>query len=308
MEIKAKRIRSLDQYIGFVKRRTKLVIGLNRIERFRSILRDAGFTKNLEIGDSILPDASFGPVSRFNAEGRFQVHKNRPMETAFRMTEWHWREWRGRHDYEEMSKFVDVPYKRYPRTFIPPPSTELQVTATTKGQRLVVAAPIPFIKKNEALIQHTINLFLEIFGQCTVFYENLDEILKPPLRRLNWNVLPAGRWPWSRLQKELRPIIKEAAKGNRALIEDRFKTINGYEPEFVAIGKAGFRGYIVFAFPNKSAFVLESIYTDNATYVFDKKWERLSQMTKAQVLSNHLQKARFVHRAGWHAKIARLLR
>lgn len=307
MEIKAKRIRNLASYIGFIQRRTQLVIGLELKQKFRGILRDAGFAENLKLGDSILPAPTFGAISRFNADGKYEIHRDKPKETAYRMVEWHWKEWRGRYEREEKSRYVDVPYKRYPRTFMPPPSIELQITATTQGERIIVAPPVQYIKKNDELILHTINLFLEIFGQCAVFSGKLDEILKPSLKRLNWEILPPGRWPWTKLQKALRPIVKESARGNRPLIEDRFKTINGFGPEFVAVGKAGFRGYIVFAFPKKNTFVLESIYPDNATYVFDHQWEKLSQMTKAQILDEKLQKARLIHRTGWHKKVTRLL-
>ena len=223
------------------------------------------------------------------------------------MVEWHWREWRGRYDHEDMSKLVDVPYQRFPRTFIEPPSVEIQITSTTNRERIIITPTITYTRNNEEKIIHIINLFLEIFGKCTIYSENLERIVKPTIRRLNWRILPPGRWPWTRLEREIRPIIREADRGNRAMIEDRFRTINGYDPKFVAVGKAGFRGYIIFAFPSSKNYVLESIYPDNATYVFDSKWERLSKLTKAEVLNNSLQKARFIHRIGWHNKISHLL-
>jgi hypothetical protein len=306
MEIKGKRVRSLDKRFSFIKPRTQVIIGLERIDRFRSALESIGFASPIRIGDKVLPSPNCGPVSEFNAEGKYKIHKNRPMETAYRMVEWHWVEWHGP-DRVERSDWRDVPYQRYPRTFIPPPSIELQVSTTTDGKRLLVAPAIRFVKPKHQEIIHTINLFLELFGECTLFTENLGEIIKPPLRRLNWHILPEGEWPWSKLERELKPIIKNAEKGNQYLIRDRFRTVNGYGPEFVAVGRAGFEGYVVFAFPAKDIFVLESAYTANATYVFDKRWKILSQMTKAQILSKTLQKARFIHRVGWHKKIAHLL-
>jgi hypothetical protein len=59
------------------------------------------------------------------------------------------------------------------------------------------------------------------------------------------------------------------------VIRHRFETINGYNPDFVGVGQAGFRGYVIFGLTEKNLFVCESIYTGNATYVFDKRWEEL---------------------------------
>ena len=45
----------------------------------------------------------------------------------------------------------------------------------------------------------------------------------------------------------------------------------------------------------------------NATYVFDKDWEELSKLTKAQILDEGLQRDRVIHRKGWHQRIRHLL-
>ena len=152
-----------------------------------------------------------------------------------------------------------------------------------------------------------INLFLEIFGQCEVRTDNLHEIFKAPVQHINWEILPRGTWPWENLLGQLEPIIKEAPEGNRELIADRWETLNGYQPQFYALGRAGFRGYIVFGFPDQHLQVLESIFSGNATYIFGDDWQRLSQMTKAEVLNDHCQKDRIIHRAGWHRRVEGLL-
>jgi hypothetical protein len=113
--------------------------------------------------------------------------------------------------------------------------------------------------------------------------------------------------PWSQLSKEIKPIIEEAPKGNQPLIWARLKKINSYKPEFLAVGRAGFHGYTIFAFPKKKLYVLESIHYGNATYVFEKDWKRLSQMTKAEILNQNLQKVRIIHLANWAQKITRLM-
>ena len=75
----------------------------------------------------------------------------------------------------------------------------------------------------------------------------------------------------------------------------------------MAIGKGGFGGYFVFGFPKLDIFILESIYLGNATYVFGDDWQRLSQLTKADILNGQLHKERVIHRSGWKERIQQLL-
>ena len=127
------------------------------------------------------------------------------------------------------------------------------------------------------------------------------------MRRLNWEILPPGRYPWEQLKERVNPVIKQAKEGNQKVILNRFETINSFAPEFYAIGRGGFRGYLIFGFPKQNIYILESIFTYNATYVFEEKWEALSQMTKAQILNENLQKERIIHQKGWHARIRQLV-
>ena len=285
----------------------RVVCGLPLSPHDSEKLTGMGFSPALQPGESLLPPAKYGPVSRFNANGAYIVHRDQPMETAYRTVEWHWTEWRGRYDTEEQSKFVDVPYKRYPRTLILPPSVELQIAVNKRGRSILVSPALIHLPENEEQILHNINLFLEIFGRCQIFTGNLDEIIESPLRQLNWRILPPGQRPWGELQRELKPLVQRAKRGNQVVIDHRLETINRHHPEFVAVGHAGFAGYIVFGFPQRTIFVLESIYTGNATYVFDDRWENLSRRTKAEILNENLQTDRIIHREGWERRIARLL-
>ncbi len=186
-------------------------------------------------------------------------------------------------------------------------SIELRIASTADGEKIVISEPVRFSIENHDRIRHIVNLFLEIFGECQVFDEKLSEIIHSPLIRLNWRILPPGEYPWDRLEAFVKPVIERAPGGNRPVIQDRLETINSYHPSFHAMGEAGFSGYIVFGFPSKGIFVLDSIYTGNATYVFDERWEELSKMTKSEILSEHLQKDRLIHLHGWHDQVKGLL-
>lgn len=308
MIINKKRIRNISPYIRHISDGTKVIVGISDLQRFSSILSRIGLSEPYQNGQSILPPSIFGPISLYNAEGKNIVHKDQPMETAYREAEWHWQEWDGPYDRIDRSKIVDVPYKRYPRTFVEPPSVEFMVGVGSDGQTLLVSPPIEKSEENKEDLLHVINLYLEIFGECQFFTEALDSIIKTTVVRLNWEILPRGEMPWQQFKKHLDPLIKRAPKGNQPVLEYRLEAINGYKPDFRAIGRGGFHGYIIHGFSDRNLFVLESIYYGNATYVFGEKWEELSKRTKAEILNEKLQKDRIIHSEGWKDKITNLMK
>ncbi|MBI2484367.1 hypothetical protein HYV71_04250 [Candidatus Uhrbacteria bacterium] len=300
MIIKKRRIRDIESNLPAVKDGQKIIIGVKNLDDKKVQLKRVGF-ESIDIGTSVLPSPVFGPVSRFNANGKNLVHKDKPKETAYRTIEWHWKQWHGK-DTIDMSKLVDVPYKRYPRSFVAPPSVELKLTTSTKREVLLVT-PMYTMGSEVGALLHAINLLLEIFGECYVYTEDLDEIIKTETVRLNWKILPEGKRPWQQLKNELNPVISKARKGKRKFIEKRLETINAFEPEFTAVGTAGFAGYIIMGFPSSDVFVLESLYYGNATYVLGTNWESISKFTKAEILNENLHKDRIIHRVSWFDKI-----
>lgn len=306
MLIRKKRIRTINSNVRGVRRGDNAVVALRNLDRFANELTRAGFSPRLEVGETILP-AAVGPISSFNAEGKYEVHKDQPKETAYRLGEWKWQEFRGRYDTVERSKIVEIPYERYPRTFIDPPSVELAIAQGVDGQKLLRSDAHNFVETNDQNLIHIVNLFLELFGECEFLHENLAPVAPARLIRLNWEVLPQGRMPWARLQQHLRPVIDRQPQGNRAVIDKRHATISAYDPEFVAVGQGGFDGYVIFGFPAKRLFILESTQINNATYVLDSDWVELSCMTKAELLNNGLHRERIIHRESWFSEMSRVL-
>lgn len=308
MIIKKRRIRSLKPYLRFFQSEIKVVVGITDSTRFSGTLKNVGFSPKLKNGDTVLPSGIFGSISKFNAEGKYIKHKDQPKETAYRTVEWHWKQWNGRYDTIPRTEFVDVSYKRYPRSFIPPMSVEMKVVILPNQNISIVSSEVNNIKADEVKLIHTINLFLEIFGECEFFTENLENIINVPLRRLNWKILPQGEMPWERLYNELKPIIEKAPTGNQPVIVNRLETITKYRSTFCYVGQAGFQGYVIFGFPQKNVVVLESMLYGNATYIFGEDWKKLSKRTKAEILNEKLQKDRYIHRKGWKDKIDTLLK
>lgn len=299
MIITGRRIRNVTRHFEGIPEGQSIVLGVTDLNRFSDLINKLGLRGHYEDGTTVLPSSSFGPVSRYNSDGRYIIHRDQEKETAYRQVDWHWMQWSGRDDTVEKSKIIDVPYLRYPRTFVPPPSVELTISSDQQGNRLLITPAIVFTPANYERIQHVVNLFLELFRECRVLGDQVNGVPVPKVRRISWRVLPPGRRPWAQLSEELRPIIERQPGGNQPVIKHRLQAVNSYNPDFLAVGEGGFNGYVIFGFPGRDMFILECIRHGNATYVFGNDWETLSQMTKAEILSDKLQRERLIHREGW---------
>ena len=306
MVITGRRIRNLESRMGPIAAGQVVVIGLTDLDRFEPRMRQIGLPLDAPDGTTVLPAAVTGPISRYNAEGKWWIRRDQPMETAYRQVEWTWYEFRGRDNRVEMTGIKDVPYRRYPRTLLPPPSIEFTLTTNAAGERLLITQGVAYTSENRDRILHTVNLFLEIFRECNVMDVSLTPVTFPEIRRVNWRILPPGRRPWDQLQSELEPVVRQQRPGNQRVVWYRLRFINGRQPDFVAVGEAGFNGYLVFGFQDQNLYILESIFTGNATYVFEDDWQVLSRRTKAEILEAGLQKDRIIHVDGWEQRVTGL--
>jgi len=306
MLIKGKRILKLSSHLPASVIGSDVVIGVSNINQLEKKFKQAGFRDFAE-GDSILPTTIFGARSRFNADGKNEPQKHLPKEEVCWMLKWCWKEWRGNNPPEEVCDLRDRCRERYQRKHITAPCIYLTIATNPQGKKIVISPILTYNPEDPTLLLHTINLFLEIFGECEIFHENLEAMVKIPIYRKNWRILPPGVYPFGRIYQELEEIVKQAPRGNHNLIWNRLEKISSHQPKFMAIGEGGFRGYFVLGFPEKNLFVLESIICNNATYILGKNWEKLSKLTKAEILNQSLHKYRLIHRIGWHQQINDLL-
>lgn len=306
IEVTGKRKRNLDRHLRGVPAGAEVVVALNEPDRSSDELIRAGFSPTLPLGETVLPTA-IGTVSRYNAEGDYIVHRDQPMETVTRQFEWTWEQWRGR-DTDTQTRIIEQDYERYPRTFREPPGVELTIAEAATGARAVIAPALPYNDAHRDALLHHVNLFLELFGRCTVLTEDLEPYLRVTVQRRNWDVLPPGEWPWEKLQRRLEPILDQFGPRKRPVAEHRLRVFTEqYQPDFVAVGRAGFAGYLIFGYDDRDVYVVESLQYGNATYVFGEDWEQLAQMTKAEILRGDLQRDRIIHRDDWDRRIAELL-
>ncbi len=273
-------------------------------------LLELGFSEKLGVGERILP-RPIGPVSLFNANGKEISDKTKPKETKYREIEWCWEQWSGYRQTETVCDFRMVPYERWQRIVVAPPSIELILSKKEGEKVFITTLPAKFSTKEEERSVHKINLLLEIFGSCEILDKNQVPVIKTT-RSLNWTILPPGKRSWTEQKKLLKPLLDLISdKRTKPVVQSRLEDVNSLGPEFTATGNQGFSGYVIFGFPKKNIYVLESAFYGNAIYVFNQDWENLSKKTKAEILEASLQIERITHngeRANWMQKTKNLLK
>ncbi|MBR8087605.1 hypothetical protein [Burkholderia vietnamiensis] len=302
-----RRTRDINRYLSHLNEGDTYYLGLRVCPEHMRSLAALGFSSPLIVGERLLPPARGGAASRRNANGFDIVHRDRPKETACRQISWTYSQWHGDRQVE-VTEVKDVPYQRYPRTKIDPYAIELVVSADPAGAHCIVSGPFRRTDADTAVATNTANTLVEQLGS----FEVLDPTLRPrasaPVRRLNWKLLPAGRNPWQSARPLLQAVIEKSRGKSQQVIAARFEEVGKYKPEFIAIGLGGFDDYVVFGFPRKGVCILESRFTNNATYVLaHSNWEVVSQMTKEQILSAAAHRDRLIHDRNWFAALAQVM-
>jgi len=298
MRISKKRIINPDNYLQFLEPGSNFYIGLTNLTELTEKLTSIGFSSGNIPGEQLLPSI-VGRISKFNANGGHNLLRDLPKEIYYREMEF--KDWHGNYH----TSYIG--YHRFQREPIPAPSIELLIRNGATGQPILVSPLQTNNSDNYTEIKHIINLFLEIFGECEILHEDLLPTFSSEIRRLNWDILPNGHYPWTVLAPRVQTIINTINRQRKGVVQRYIERISSHNPHFVAVGRAGFRGYMIFGFPNKDFFILESAYTGNATYILGSDWEEISKLTKEEILDQNLHEQRIIHTTGWDNEIGQLL-
>lgn len=286
---------NVDNYLAAVEEGESFYVvkALHEVPEER--LTKVGFTQQ-EVGTTILP-AICGPKSRFNVNGSYILRRDLPKETRIR--EWYCKDWGGHWH------TVYIDYERYHRDPIPAPEIEITIMEKDNHKYLVSPLLTNHVDSKEH-IKHVLNLFLELFGNCELFKQTLEPIFPNiPITKLNWLILPPGEYPWERVKEGLKLANRKSLE---IVKRNTYQVITQHHPESIGMGLAGFHGYIVYLFPQKSIALLEHMLNGNATYVFNtSSWEMFSQLSKSDIINNNLMIDRIIHKSDWERRITQLL-
>lgn len=252
-------------------------------------------------GVSFLPGVS-GKVSDHNANGTTLIRRDLKMEKVSRMIMRSWKDWHGNPHYGAQSRS----YPRYPREFSPP-SEELFYLIQVDGKLCVASDLLIFGETTEERTLRVFNLFLESFGQCIIAGGAGESLTRPRFKRLNWDLLPKGDYPWPKLETLLRERIVSSGNEDVEVILHRIERLRSLNPSNYGFGRGGFKGYIAIQYHKTGYWVLESTALDNATYVFDQDWLTFTNLTKKEVLEGIVCKQRIIHDKTWFTKVRKVL-
>lgn len=303
--IQQKRIFNLGVYLPESLREKDLMIGVAINNITESQVRAIGLSWPPIPGETILPKV-IGSVTRFNAKGKEIPQKHLPKETHYRDFEYTRKEWHGQ-DQVEVTDFRWIPYAKYPREIILPLGIEVTVDGDGDTAKGIFSGPFQHSEVGSTKLLHAINMYLEMFGTCSIYDQSLNPINLPKRVNLRWEVLPKGRMPWPDLRNAIEVRLEKQPPKSKAAALRRFEMISELQPDFYAVGQGGFGGYVVFGFSDKDRYVLECQQPNNAIYVFDGNWEELSQLTKAEILNASSHEARIIHTPRWYERLRSVL-
>lgn len=260
------------------------------------ISEEASIVNLIEPGDVILPSAEFGPVSSRNAYGYKYPDKTQPKEERYVTTNWV----QPFGNSYASAVACDIYKPCYPQIEVPP--TEIELTLVEKEDKQYVAAVLTPEIRADHLVE-VVNLFLEIYGKCYIFSDEIEINESTRRRKCNWEILPPGEKP----SVHLTNMLRQQGEETDTFDIDRLKTLDCYNVEQIVEGINGFSGYFAYVFSN--CCVLESAIYGNATYVIPKEnWESFSQKTKKELLDESVVIEKVVHTAHWKGRIRRIIR
>ena len=297
MIIKKKRINNIYRYINKeeIDNIKQLRVKVDELSQDKVI--NIGFSKKLEVGEMVVPKV-IGPITYFNVYGKEIIKKNEKEDRDI-YRPYHIMDWHGQyHDgiaYEKR--------KCYKREFINPYEMEL-IIVEQKETKYVTNKEI---SKDANKLKFAMNLLLEIFGEFEIVY-NEEKINYGEIKRLNWNILPRGKYPWEKLYPYIKNNLDNMQETKAKVAKKNIEKITQYNPKFVAIGRSGFSGYIIYGFNKENKVILESMEINNATYVLNENWENISKLTKAEILKNNLHEKRIIHTKRWNEEIETVIK
>ena len=249
------------------------------------------------VGDIILPSYKFGRACNRNANGYSYPDKTKPKEERYIATNWI----QPFGNEYASSVACDIYRPCYPLIEVPSTDIELTLYENDKSEKYVVALLTEDIRQNYLI--EVINIFLEIYGECFIFSNEIAIENSSKRRRCNWEILPPGERPSEHLKNQL----KREGENTDTYDVNRLKVLEHYNVEQIVEGINGFEGYYAYVF--KKYCVLESAVYGNATYILPKEnWEIWSQKTKKELLDENVVIEKLVHTANWKWNIARTIK
>jgi len=179
------------------------------------------------------------------------------------------------------------------------------------GQRVVVSELLHFDDNPETIQKntHIINIFCEISNDFEIFNSELEPAIHFN-KKFEEDILPHGTLSDENVFEELTEFAGRYTKNKdeQRAFQRRLQILKEFNPDIRGKGPANFFGYIVFGFTDLNIVILETMYSDNATYIFKSSdFENNIIKDKQTVLKDKLMLKRIYHYDNWETRIKKFM-
>jgi len=224
-------------------------------------------------------------------------------------------------DWSKGSHTVEQTRQVYPRENFPPKELELDIELlreeeTPQGKIFIFKfnivevldkKPARFMKVNNLKndLFFNLNLLQENVGAADIYDSNSsrEDYLKTVF--INWEILPIGE----REETISRMLsgIKKPTEETKKTLNERYDLLNKMKPLNFIRGVSGLRRYFGAKFAD-GFVVFENLEYGNAIYAMFDDWERLSKMSRLELLKGDRKGfERILHKRGWEEKLQKLV-
>lgn len=154
-------------------------------------------------------------------------------------------------------------------------------------------------------LRFNLRLLREFCGDAQVYSADMTDAEYATVQHVAWELLPPGA-----LDRVIESIgTRPAADIERiAVAEERLRALDRLKPDGFIQGRGRFSSYFGAMFGDK-VVALENIEYGNALYVFETDWQRLTQLSRTELVKRRDRGVhRVQHRAGWQRVVRSLLR
>ena len=255
-------------------------------------------------GASAPPARNVGLFARRNLDG----WQERRMDLAKVHREiGHWApSWHGSGTHYVSRSIEAYPVDNHPARLLTITTTVLEqldgafVVRLRVDQPLLRTAPdfVEDLKFNLALLR-------EFCGLANIYSADMTDGEYARIQQVDWELLPPGSLP--RMIERIN--FKSAANPQQVEVAvERLRILDRLKPDGFIQGAGKFSSYFGAKFGPRLV-ALENLEYGNAMYVFEDEWERLSQVSRTELVKRRDDNVhRIPHTAGWGSAIRKLVR
>jgi len=252
-----------------------------------------------EVPEKVLPDPTKGTWARRNALGWEIIRTDLSKVTkTFSHESPNWGDWyNGSHEviFEREVYQRDVfPGQGLTITAKVLKTSDDEITMSFELDRVFSRVP-----DDPRELLFALNIFQESVGHSAVKPTDLPADSFIGSLKIDWEILPIGERDkiLEHINARLAPSPSESK-----IIEDRLDLLLSMKPRNLVTGTSNFARYVGAQFSDEFV-VFDNIRYGNAIYAMFEDWERLSRMTRVDLLKSNENFERIVHRQGWKAKL-----